>query len=68
MKGMITGLTLDDSVNDLARKFNVTLEVGPISCFLPYFAAYLVILGEEQLLTPFSSRRSRCRRVISSTR
>lgn len=26
MKGMITGLTLDDSVNDLARKFNVTLE------------------------------------------
>lgn len=26
---MITGLTLDDSVNDLARKFNVTLEVSP---------------------------------------
>lgn len=28
MKGMITGLTLDDSLNDLARKFNVTLEVS----------------------------------------
>lgn len=27
MKGMITGLTLDDSVNDLARKFNIALEV-----------------------------------------
>ena len=26
MKGMITGLQLDDSLNDLARKFNVTLE------------------------------------------
>ncbi|ORY31026.1 hypothetical protein BCR39DRAFT_527906 [Naematelia encephala] len=26
MKGMITGLALDDSLNDLARKFNVTLE------------------------------------------
>ncbi|WVN89443.1 uncharacterized protein L203_104666 [Cryptococcus depauperatus CBS 7841] len=26
MKGMITGLTLDDSLNDLAAKFNVTLE------------------------------------------
>lgn len=24
---MITGLTLDDSLNDLAAKFNVTLEV-----------------------------------------
>ena len=30
MKGMITGLTLDDSVNDLARKFNIALEVCPI--------------------------------------
>lgn len=28
MKGMITGLTLDDSLNDLARKFNVTLEAS----------------------------------------
>lgn len=27
MRGMITGLTLDDSLNDLAAKFNVTLEV-----------------------------------------
>jgi ribulose kinase len=27
MRGMITGLTLDDSVNDLARKFNIALEV-----------------------------------------
>ena len=26
MKGMITGLVLDDSLNDLAAKFNVTLE------------------------------------------
>ncbi|WVQ83318.1 hypothetical protein IAT38_005457 [Cryptococcus sp. DSM 104549] len=26
MKGMITGLTLDDSLSDLAAKFNVTLE------------------------------------------
>lgn len=24
---MISGLTLDDSVNDLARKFNIALEV-----------------------------------------
>jgi hypothetical protein len=30
MKGMITGLTLDDSVNDLARKFNIALEVGSL--------------------------------------
>jgi ribulose kinase len=28
MKGMITGLTLDDGLSDLAAKFNVTLEVG----------------------------------------
>jgi hypothetical protein len=34
MKGMITGLTLDDSVNDLARKFNIALEVCPL--FLIY--------------------------------
>ena len=27
MKGMITGLALDDGLNDLARKFHVTLEV-----------------------------------------
>jgi hypothetical protein len=27
MKGMITGLTLDDGLSDLAYKFNVTLEV-----------------------------------------
>jgi len=34
MKGMITGLTLDDSVNDLARKFNIALEVCPLSSIL----------------------------------
>ena len=28
MKGMITGLTLDDGLSDLAAKFNVTLEVS----------------------------------------
>lgn len=28
MRGMITGLTLDDSLDDLAAKFNVTLEVS----------------------------------------
>ena len=27
MRGMFTGLELSDSLNDLARKFNVTLEV-----------------------------------------
>ena len=38
MKGMITGLALDDGLNDLARKFHVTLEViiganlTPLSC------------------------------------
>jgi len=38
MKGMITGLTLDDSVNDLARKFNIALEVclfSPLPHFFP---------------------------------
>jgi hypothetical protein len=34
MKGMITGLTLDDSVNDLARKFNIALEVCPLLLIL----------------------------------
>jgi ribulose kinase len=29
MRGSITGLTLDVSLNDLAVKYNVTLEVGP---------------------------------------
>ena len=28
MKGMITGLALDDHLTDLAAKFNVTLEVS----------------------------------------
>jgi hypothetical protein len=28
MRGMIVGIALDDSLNDLAAKFNVTLEVG----------------------------------------
>lgn len=27
---MIMGLTLDDGISDLAAKFNVTLEVGPL--------------------------------------
>jgi ribulose kinase len=30
MRGMIMGLTLDDGISDLAAKFNVTLEVGPL--------------------------------------
>lgn len=33
MKGMLMGLTLDDSIHDLARKFNLTLEVRfSLSC------------------------------------
>jgi hypothetical protein len=28
MRGMITGLTLDDSLGDLAMKLNVTMEVS----------------------------------------
>ena len=28
MRGMISGLALDDHLTDLAAKFNVTLEVG----------------------------------------
>jgi hypothetical protein len=30
MTGMICGLKLDDSLDDLAQKFNVTLEVSPL--------------------------------------
>lgn len=32
MRGMITGLALDDHLTDLAAKFNVTLEVSPGLC------------------------------------
>ena len=38
MRGSFVGLSLDSGLNDLAKKFNVTLEVGtlePLDATLP---------------------------------
>ena len=58
MKGMITGLTLDSGVNDLAVKFHVTLEVS-----------HVVKVGvlKATLMTPYR-RPSLCKLDISWTR
>jgi hypothetical protein len=50
MKGMITGLTLDDSVNDLARKFNIALEVRPSILLSSFFSLFFLLPLKPSLL------------------
>lgn len=47
MKGMITGLTLDDSVNDLARKFNIALEVCSLETTTELEMACVLMTGNR---------------------
>lgn len=59
MKGMITGLTLDDSLNDLARKFNVTLEVSmchPSYCRIVKLTFQSIALQTRHIVDEMNSR------------
>lgn len=61
MKGMITGLTLDSGVNDLAVKFHIALEVSDAQ-------GQSVESINELTDNPSSRRPSLCKRDTFSMR